>query len=184
EGTTPFMTLLAAFQALLGIRSGQDDFAVGTAVAGRNLAEIEGLIGFFVNTLVLRADLSGWQGQTAPAVGRRASRWVQLPQESGESKFALVGPGKGGPSFRELLARVRETALGAFTHQELPFEKLVEELDPERNLSINPLFQVFFVFQGPSPPPLELAPELRVEIAPVDVAEAKFDLFLGLGEDG
>ncbi|MCP4669401.1 MAG: AMP-binding protein, partial [Deltaproteobacteria bacterium] len=46
------------------------------------------------------------------------------------------------------------------------------------------LFQVFFVFQGPSPPPLELAPELRVEIAPVDVAEAKFDLFLGLGEDG
>ncbi|MCP4573218.1 MAG: amino acid adenylation domain-containing protein, partial [bacterium] len=147
EGATPFMTLLAAFQALLGIRSGQDDFAVGTAVAGRNREEIEGLIGFFVNTLVLRGRLGG------------------------------------DPGCRELLARVRETALDAFTHQDLPFEKLVEELDPERRLNVNPLVQVFFVFQGQAPP-LELAPELAIEFMGVDTDEAKFDLSLGIVETG
>ena len=59
EGATPFMGLLAAFQALLGRYSGQADFAVGTPVAGREHPAVEGLIGFFVNTLALRADLAG-----------------------------------------------------------------------------------------------------------------------------
>jgi hypothetical protein len=58
-GTTPFLTLLSAFQVLLARYSGQDDFPVGVPVANRNRRELEGLIGFFVNTLVLRADLSG-----------------------------------------------------------------------------------------------------------------------------
>ncbi len=59
EGVTLFMTLLAAFQTLLGRYSGQDDIVVGSPIANRNQVEIESLIGFFVNTLVLRADLSG-----------------------------------------------------------------------------------------------------------------------------
>ena len=75
---------------------GQDDLVVGSPVAGRDRAEIEGLIGFFVNTLVLRADLAA------------------------------------APASRELLAGARETALGAFAHQDLPFEQLVDELPPER----------------------------------------------------
>ena len=53
------MTLLAAFQVLLYRYTGQDDIAVGSPIANRNRAEIEGLIGFFVNTLVMRTDLSG-----------------------------------------------------------------------------------------------------------------------------
>jgi amino acid adenylation domain-containing protein len=59
EGVTLFMTLLAAWQALLQRYTGRDDFAIGSPVAGRNRAELEGLIGFFVNALPLRADLSG-----------------------------------------------------------------------------------------------------------------------------
>src|SRR5262249_42929956 len=59
EGATLYMTLLAAFQALLHRYSGQDDIAVGSPVAGRDRPELEGLIGLFVNTLVLRGDLSG-----------------------------------------------------------------------------------------------------------------------------
>ena len=59
NGTTMFMTLLAAYTALLGKYTGQDDLVIGTPVANRNHAETEKLIGFFVNTLALRGDLSG-----------------------------------------------------------------------------------------------------------------------------
>ena len=59
EGVTLFITLLAAFQSLLHRYTGQDDIVVGTPIANRNRAEIEGLIGFFVNTLVMRTDTSG-----------------------------------------------------------------------------------------------------------------------------
>jgi amino acid adenylation domain-containing protein len=109
-GTTLFMTLLGAFSVLLHRHSGEVDIVVGTPVAGRNRAEIEGLIGFFINTLPLRIDLGG------------------------------------NPNFEELLARVKQTALEAFEHQDVPFEKLVEELKPERSNRI-PFFQVMFQFQ-------------------------------------
>ena len=108
HGVTLFMTLLAAFQTLLYRYTGQNDIVVGSPIANRNRAEIEGLIGFFVNTLVMRTDLSG------------------------------------NPTFTELLTRVRETALGAYTYQDLPFEKLVEEIHPQRSLSHSPLVQVLF----------------------------------------
>ncbi|MBV9230886.1 MAG: AMP-binding protein, partial [Chloroflexi bacterium] len=146
EGVTLFMTLLAAWGCLLSRYSGQQDFLLGTPIAGRTQSQLEPLIGFFVNTLVMRLDL------------------------------------RGEPDFRELVARVREMALGAYAHQDLPFEKLVEHLHPQRDLSRNPLFQVMFVLQdGPLLMPDVAHVELRAE--ELDTGAAKFDLTLRLQQD-
>ncbi len=87
----------------------------------------------------------------------------------------------GDPTFRELLARVRDTDLAAYDHQDVPFERLVEELNPTRSLSRHPLFQVMLVLQNNTAGRVEL-PGLTAELAPVDTASAKFDLTLGLRE--
>ncbi|HEY0546992.1 MAG TPA: amino acid adenylation domain-containing protein, partial [Pyrinomonadaceae bacterium] len=139
EGATLFMLLLASFQTLLHRYTNQSEILVGTGIANRNRAELEGLIGFFVNTLVLRADFSG------------------------------------DPGFRELLKRVREVTLGAYAHQDLPFEKLVEELQPERNLSRNPIFQVMLALQNAPMPALEL-PGLTLRTQEFESLTTRFDL--------
>src|SRR5262249_8782710 len=89
------------------------------------------------------------------------------------------------PRFRELLARARETTLGAYAHQDLPFEKLVEEIEPQRDLSTTPLFQAAFVLQNAPMPELSLS-GLKVGSLEMDSGTAKFDLTLCLaeGEDG
>jgi len=145
ENVTLFMTLLAAFKTLLYRYTGQADIPVGSPIANRNRAEIQGLIGFFVNTLVLRTDLSG----------------------------ALT--------FRQLLARIREVSLEAYAHQDLPFEKLVEELQPDRNLSYNPLFQVSFVLQT-APVAAESIAGLNLTLLDVENQTTKVDLTLYLEE--
>lgn len=85
------------------------------------------------------------------------------------------------PSFRELLKRVREVALGAYAHQDLPFDKLVDALQPKRKSSHTPLFQVLFVLQNAPMPPLEL-PGLTLSLLEVDNEIARFDLVLFLTE--
>ena len=92
--------------------SGQEDFAVGTPIAGRTATETEKLIGFFVNTLVLPAEVGG------------------------------------NPSFREVLRRMKEKTVGAYAHQDVPFERLVDSLQIERNVNRSPLFQTMFAFQN------------------------------------
>lgn len=141
EDVTLFMTLLAGFKLLLHRYSGQTEVVVGSGIANRTRAEIEGLIGFFVNTLVLRTTFAG------------------------------------RPSFREMLARVKNVAMGAYAHQDLPFEKLVEELQPERSLSHTPLFQVMFALQNQ---PRLSAKSADISILPMDFESgaAKFDLTL------
>lgn len=83
----------------------------------------------------------------------------------------------GDPTFRELLERVREVALGAYAHQDLPFEKLVEELQPERNLSYNPVFQAVFALQNGMGADLQLN-GLVTTPAEIQTTTAKFDLTL------
>ena len=81
----------------------------------------------------------------------------------------------GNPTFRALLNQVKETALGAYAHQDLPFEKLVEELQPERDLGRNPLFQVMFQFQN-TPPPQPNLNGLSTTRVSIPTETAKFDL--------
>src|ERR1051326_74800 len=145
EGVTLFMTLLAAWQLLLARYSRQSDVVVGSPVANRTRAEVEGLIGFFVNTLVLRTEVS--------------------------SELRV----------RELLQRVREVCLGAYAHQEVPFEMLVEQLQPERDLSYTPLFQVMLVLQNAPQQGIEWA-GVQMRALELESGTAKYDLTLGLAE--
>jgi amino acid adenylation domain-containing protein len=100
----------------------------------------------------------------------------------------------GNPTFHELLSRVRDVTLGAYAHQDLPFEKLVEELQPERSLSHNPLFQVMFTldsFSGTDKPPAQskspaeaphTPPDTPASVTPVVNGTSKFDLSLWMSE--
>ncbi|MFI0982040.1 amino acid adenylation domain-containing protein [Streptomyces sp. NPDC021093] len=144
-GATPFMVLLAAFQAVLGRHAGTGDVVVATGPATR-APGTELLVGSLVNTVLLRTSLAG------------------------------------DPTFTELVERVRGTALDAFDHQELPFDRLVEELAPSRDLSRNPLSQVGFVLQN-APATTPALTGLAVEPVPVARDSAHLDLDLQLAEE-
>ncbi len=87
----------------------------------------------------------------------------------------------GEPTFSEVLARVRDVSLGAFAHQDMPFDLLVKALKPKRDLSHTPLFQVLFVVQNAPMPSLEL-PELSISGIEADNGTTKFDLSLFITE--
>jgi amino acid adenylation domain-containing protein len=146
QDVTLFMTLLSAFQVLLGRYANQQDVTVGTDIANRNHLDTEKLIGFFINQLVMRTEV------------------------------------RGSIRFRDLLEEVRQTVLGAYEYQDLPFEKLVEELQPERDLSRAPLFQVKFVLQNVGAESLEIPGLELVEFPTADEPQAKSDLTLMLAE--
>jgi alpha-ketoglutarate-dependent taurine dioxygenase len=87
----------------------------------------------------------------------------------------------GNPSFRELLRREREVTLGAYAHQDVPFDKLVEALKPERSLSHTPLFQALFVLQN-TPQPKLAWPGLKLSAVDFESGTTKFDLSLFMEE--
>ena len=87
----------------------------------------------------------------------------------------------GNPTFRELLGRVREVTQGAYAHQDLPFERLVEELQPQRDLSRNPLFQVMFALQAAARSE-HVVGGVRLRPVESDNGVAKFDLTVDLRE--
>jgi len=139
NGATLFMGLLAAWNVLLRAYTGQDDLCVGTAVANRELPELEPLIGFFVSTVVVRTKLAG------------------------------------NPTFLELLGRVRQRSLEAYAHQQVPFDRLVEELRPPRVTGRSPLFQTSLALQNT---PAGQAALDGLQITPIEIptTTAKFEL--------
>ncbi|HEX3682907.1 MAG TPA: amino acid adenylation domain-containing protein [Bryobacteraceae bacterium] len=145
ESATPFMILLAAFQALLSRYCRQEDIVVGSAVANRSIVETEATIGFFANTITLRTDLSG------------------------------------NPTFQQLLQRVRGVALGAYANQQFPFERLVQELQPERDLSRTPLFQVMFLLDNTQAGKIR-AGDIEADLLDFDARISPFDLTLTIEE--
>ena len=92
--------------------------------------------------------------------------------------LVLRGDLSGAPSFSDLLHRVREDTLAAYAHQDVPFEMLIQELQPERDLSRTPLFQVMFTFQNEPLP--QRIPGLEVEFYSVRTGSAAFELTLGV----
>ncbi|MBD2677482.1 MULTISPECIES: non-ribosomal peptide synthetase [Nostoc] len=145
EDATLFMSLLAAFNILLYRYTHQEDILIGSPIANRNRAELEGMLGLFVNTLVLRNNLTG------------------------------------NPTFRELLHRVRQVTLDAYAHQDLPFEMIVEELQPERDLSRNPLYEVMFVLQN-TPTNVQEVSGLTLRTLDFDSGTSQLDIFLSMFE--
>ena len=152
------------------------------AVAGRTGATL-----FMTLTAALAALLHRYASQTdvllaTPVAGRRRSE-VEPLIGFFVNTLILRTDCSGNPSFAELLERVRRTALDAYAHQDLPFEKLVEELNPERDLSHLPLAQVMLVLQSAPADRLSLR---GVEVAPYPLAEdmAPYDLTVELSPDG
>jgi amino acid adenylation domain-containing protein len=149
SNSTLYMTLLAVYGAFFHRYTGDDDFVVGSPIAGRTRSETEGLIGMFVNTLALRVDVSG------------------------------------DPTFRQLLGRVREMMIGAYAHQEFPFDRLVFALQPPRDRSRSPIFQSMFDLQNTRETSGETTGtfgNLRASRVPSPATTAKFDLQMSFNE--
>ena len=146
EGATPFIVLLSAFKTLVYRYTRQSDVVIGSATAGRNRPEIEGLVGLFINTLVLRTSL------------------------------------QGSPTGRALVARVRDTVLGASAHADVPFDELVTALHVQRDLSHPALVQVMFTLQNFPLPELGID-GVSAEAIIMDPGVARLDLTVEAVDD-
>ncbi|MGW4241287.1 non-ribosomal peptide synthetase [Nocardia sp. NPDC004722] len=136
---TLFMVVHTALAVLLARLASASDIAIGTPVAGRGDAQLDGLIGMFVNTLVFRSQVDT------------------------------------GATFAELLVRQREIDLAALANADVPFERLVEVLDPPRSAARHPLFQVGLSFQNLARSDLAL-PGLAASLVDFDLEVSQFDL--------
>jgi amino acid adenylation domain-containing protein len=149
------------------------------------LSRREGATLFMVLLAGFQALLARYSGQHDLAVGSPVAgrNWTELEGLIGFfiNTLVLRGDLSGEPSFRELLGRVRETALAAHAHQDVPFEKLVQELAPERSLAQTPLFQVMLALQNAPAASLEIE-DLRLRPVSRAGTTAKFDLELTLEE--
>lgn len=159
--------------------------ALGQALL--RLGQREGATLFMTLLAVFKALLQRYTGQHDIIVGTPIANRARIETEGLIGFFlntlALRTDLSGDPSFTELLTRVREQALQAYDHQDLPFERLVEELQPTRDPSHSPLFQVMFVLQNDAQQPVGL-PGVTSTPLEVDNHTAKFDLTVFVIESG
>jgi amino acid adenylation domain-containing protein len=151
----------------------------------KELSRREGVTLFMMLLAAFQVLLHRYSGQEDIAIGTPIAGRGRTELEGLTGFFVntlvLRSNLAGNPTFTELLARVRKTALSAYAHQDLPFEKLVEELSPTRDISRNPVFQVMFVLQNTPESALTLK-GVRASRAPVAERNAKFDLTLSVAE--
>ncbi|WP_286191325.1 non-ribosomal peptide synthetase [Comamonas sp. JC664] len=149
------------------------------------LAQSEGATPFMVLLAAFQVVLSRYARQEEVCVGTAIANRTRGETEGLIGFFVntlvLRGKVEGGKSFRELVREAREVTLGAYAHQEVPFERVVEELEPERDMSRSPLFQVMLVLQNAPGGEVSL-PGLKVEAAESAGRTSKFELTLGVGE--
>jgi len=140
---------------------------------------------FMTLLAVFQMLLSRYSGQEQIVIGTDVANRTTLEAESLIGFFvnllAMRTDLSGNPTFRELLQRVRTTALGAYAHQDMPFDKLVEDLQPERKASHNPLVQVLFVMQN-TPAQLRSLSGLELSGFNMPLERSKFDLALFMAE--
>ncbi|MBE4753750.1 amino acid adenylation domain-containing protein, partial [Corallococcus sp. ZKHCc1 1396] len=154
---------------------------VSVSQALESLGQEEGATLFMVLLASTQALLARYSGQDDIVIGTPIAgrRFEELEGLIGffVNTLALRSRMEDAPTFRQLLARARETTLGAQAHQDVPFEKLVEELHPRRDLSRTPLFQAMLLLNN-TPASSSVAPQGALSIRPVEVEDhaAKFDL--------
>ncbi|MCX4388038.1 amino acid adenylation domain-containing protein [Micromonospora peucetia] len=163
-------------------------FTVSAAVAGRlrELGRASNATPFMVLLAAFQILLARYTGQTDLAVGTPAAGRDRLEVHGLVGLFlntlVLRTDLSGEPTFVEVLARVREAVLDAQSHQDVPFERIVDALSPERDLSRNPLFQTMFLFQEGGSTGFDAGGLVGEELS-AGPATAKFDLTLGLVEE-
>ncbi|HVJ91897.1 MAG TPA: amino acid adenylation domain-containing protein [Labilithrix sp.] len=147
------------------------------------LSRREGVTLFMTLLAGFQALLSRYSGQDDIVVGSPIAARLSTETEGLIGLFvntlALRTDVSADPTVRDLLGRVREVTLGAYAHQEVPFEKIVEELAPARDLSRTPLFQAMLVLQNTRIPSLSLG-EVKLDVLENATTTAKFDLSLSL----
>jgi amino acid adenylation domain-containing protein len=177
--------------AVASHRGGVEEFAIGVELAGglRRISRAEAVTMFMLLLAAWQALLFRYSGQVDIVVGADVANRNHRETEGLIGFFVnmlvLRANLFGNPTFREFLKQVREVCLDAYAHQDMPFEKLVEELQPERSLGRTPLFQAVFVLQNAplgalSLPGLQLSP---VSFWDDESRMAKFDLLLSMEEN-
>ncbi|HEX5872595.1 MAG TPA: amino acid adenylation domain-containing protein, partial [Longimicrobium sp.] len=162
------------------------DWGAELSAAVREMARKHGATAFMAVLAGLNVLLQRWSGTEDVVVGSPIAG--RTPRETEGligiflNTLALRTDVSGDPTFAELLRRVRETSLDAFAHQEVPFERLVDELKVERSLARHPLFQVMFSMISGAPQQHGTFADLRVEASEPWEAPAKVDLSLMVGE--
>jgi amino acid adenylation domain-containing protein len=169
------------------LRGAHQGFAwpTGISAALREISRRQGATLFMTLASLLAALLSRQTGAEdfllgSPVAGRdqpETERLIGLFVNTLVLRAELAGD----PSFSEILGRMREMALGAYAHQDLPFEKLVDSLQTERSLSVTPLFQVMLALQNAPLSPCHL-PGLTLAPFPFEKGTARFDLLLSMAE--